>query len=197
VTHPEQCATPIGLAHLLEYWLDELPADANERIDEHLLGCACCSADLGELVALGGAVRESLRRGTVHAFVTDPFVRDLVEAGLRVREYRVPRNGSVDCHVAADDDLLVARLEAPLAGINRIDVFARDSLGPEDYVFRDVPFDAASGEVVLAPNLAILRTKPSHRHHMRLVAVDAAGERIIGEYTFVHTAGQPDSVGRP
>jgi hypothetical protein len=191
VTHPERCATPIGLARLLDYWLDELPAEATEPIDEHLLGCACCSAELGALVALGGAVRESLRCGTVRAFLTDPFIRHLIEGGRRVREYRVPHNGSVNCAVAPGDDVLSAYLEVPLAGVSRVDAFAADSLGPTEHAFRDIPFDAARGEVVLMPNLAALRGMPSHRFQVRLVAVAAAGERVIGEYTFVHTAGTP------
>ena len=190
MTRPERCAAPIGLARLLDYWLDELPADATEGIDEHLLGCAACSAELGELVALGGAVREALRRGTVHAFLTDPFIRRLAEGGRRVCEYRVPHNGSVNCAVAPDDDLLAAHLEAPLAGVSRVDAFATDSLDPTEHAFRDIPFDAARGEVLLVPNLAALRGMPSHRFQVRLVSVDAAGERAIGEYTFNHTAAE-------
>ncbi|HXR55673.1 MAG TPA: hypothetical protein VN858_02660 [Casimicrobiaceae bacterium] len=56
--------------------------------------------------------------------------------------------------------------------------------------FRDVPFDAASGEVVVAAKLAAIRAMPSHRQRVRLVAVDEAGERVIGDYTFNHTAGE-------
>jgi hypothetical protein len=29
---------------------------------------------------------------------------------------------------------------------------------------------------------------PSHRQRVRLMAVDASGERVIGDYTFNHTA---------
>lgn len=55
-------------------------------------------------------------------------------------------------------------------------------------VFRDIPFDAASGEVVLTPKIAYLRTMPSHQHRVRLIAVDSNGDQIIGDYTFNHTA---------
>ena len=36
--------------------------------------------------------------------------------GLRVREYRVPAGGRVDCTVTADDDLLVSHLEGDFRG---------------------------------------------------------------------------------
>jgi hypothetical protein len=55
-------------------------------------------------------------------------------------------------------------------------------------VFRDVPFDARSGEVVGAPNLAHLRAIPSHWRRFRLLAIDDGGERVIGDYTSNHTA---------
>jgi hypothetical protein len=103
-----------------------------------------------------------------------------------VREYRVARNGSVNCSVAPEDELLVSRLEAPLAGVRRVDVISYLNDAQTD-VFRDVPFDARSGEVVVAPQLAQLRAMPSHRRRLRLLAVDDSGERVLGDYTFNHT----------
>ena len=93
----------------------------------------------------------------------------------------------MNCTVAPEDELLVARLEAPLAGVNRVDAIAYPPDAPAE-VFRDIPFDAASGEVVVAPRIARIRAMPSHRQRLRLVAVDPSGERIIGDYTFDHTA---------
>jgi hypothetical protein len=104
-----------------------------------------------------------------------------------VREYRVAPNGSVNCTIAPEDELLVSRLEAPLAGVARIDVISYLNDAQTD-VFRDIPFDAASGAIVLTPSVARLRTMPSHRRRFRLVAIDESGERVIGDYTFNHTA---------
>ena len=120
-------------------------------------------------------------------FVTDAFVQTAVDHGTRVREYRVPRNGSVNCSIAPEDELLTSRLEAPLAGVQHIDVIAYLNDAQTD-VFRDVPFDPASGEVVVAPSVAHLRAMPSHRRRFRLLAVDEVGECVIGDYTFNHTA---------
>lgn len=49
---------------------------------------------------------------------------------MRIREYRLPPNGSVNCTVAPDDELLVTRLEAPLEGVERLDAVARLSIEP-------------------------------------------------------------------
>jgi hypothetical protein len=181
------CIAPPGDEALVAYWLNELGEAAEARIDEHVLGCAACSERLAGIVALADGVRSALRNGRVRMFVTDAFVRSAVEHGVRVREYRVPRNGSVNCSVAPEDELLVSHLEAPLAGVRRIDVISYLN-DEETDVLRDIPFDARSGEVVVAPNLAHLRAMPPHRRRFRLLAIDDDGERVIGDYTFNHTA---------
>ncbi|HEX6794090.1 MAG TPA: hypothetical protein VF304_09585 [Casimicrobiaceae bacterium] len=179
------CAVPIEQNTLVEYWLGELDEPTETRIDEHVLGCAICSHGLSEIVALADGIRSSFRHGAMRVFVTDAFVRTAAARGMRVREYRVPRNGSVNCSISAEDEMLVSRLEAPLAGVHRVDAISYRDDGATE-VFHDVPFDAASGEVVVAPKLAAIRAMPSHRQRVRLVAVDEAGERVIGDYTFNH-----------
>jgi hypothetical protein len=181
------CAAPLDERTLIEYWLGELPEGAEAAVDEHILGCGHCSARLGELVALAGGIRDALRHGKVHAFVSDSFIKSLAGQGLHVREYRVPRNGSVNCTVTAEDDLLIGRLEAPLAGVTRLDVVIH-SPGLPGEVRQDVPFDPARGEVVVVPNMVQLRAAPSHRLRLELIAVDDDGRRTIGEYIFNHTA---------
>lgn len=53
--------------------------------------------------------------------------------------------------------------------------------------FEDVPFDAAAGEVLMLPAPAELKRRGAFTHHVRLLAVDDTGERVLGEYTFLHT----------
>ena len=181
------CAAPIEDQAFIGYWLDELDEAANARIDEHVLGCAHCSERLAGIVALADGIGSAASQGAVRMFVTDAFVKRAVDHGTRVREYRVPRNGSVNCSVAPEDELLASRLEAPLGGVQRVDVISYLNDEQTD-VFRDVPFDAQSGEVVVTPNIAHLRTMPSHRRRFRLLAIEHDGERVIGDYTFNHTA---------
>jgi hypothetical protein len=119
--------------------------------------------------------------------VDDAFVRRLVEQGVRVREYRLPHNGSVDCTVTPDDDVVVARLEAPLGGVARLDMVEMDADGKGRTRLQDIPFRADSGGVVVVSRTDELRALPASTTRMRLLAVDATGERVIGEYIFRHT----------
>jgi hypothetical protein len=180
------CATPIEFSTLIEYWLGELDERASEHIDGHILDCGACSARLAEIVALGSGIRDAIVKGEVRAFITGDFVKRLGERGLRLREYRVPRNGSVKCSVAPEDEVVVARLEAPLEGVHRVDVISQFETHPPETI-RDIPFDAASGEVVITPKIANLRVTAPHQHRLRLIAVDTGVERVIGDYTFNHT----------
>lgn len=184
---PAACIAPISLARLIDYWLGELDEDAEERIDRHLLGCGECSDRLQQLVALGAGIRMLVRRGAVRAVVTDAFVKRLAAEGLRLREYRVPCNGSVNCTVAPEDEVMVARLEAPLHDVERLDLVVLGFEGTGQQRLRDVPFDAASGEVVLTPRIESIRALPATVGRMQLVAVERRGDRVLGEYTFVHT----------
>jgi hypothetical protein len=181
------CRAPVGDDALVAYWLGELDERAEASLESHLLACGDCSERLAGIVALADGLRRSVDEGAVRIVVTDAFVKDAARRGMRIREYRVPRNGSVHCSVAPEDDLLVSRLEAPLAGVERVDAITYID-GAQVEVFRDVPFDAASGEVVSVPKLAHVRTLPSHVRRVRLLSVDNNGERVIGDYTFNHTA---------
>ena len=184
------CKEPLAFSALIEYWLDELDEAAEARIDEHLFGCEECGAKLDEIVALAGGVRTAFGEGAVRAYVTDAFIKHIVGQNVRVREYRIPCNGSVNCTVMPEDEVMVSRLEAPLGGITRLDAYTY--LGDaQQQIFRDIPFDPESGEVVVTPKIALLRVAPSHVYRVRLVAVDANGEREIGNYTFNHTRFVP------
>lgn len=185
------CSVPIALNVLAEYWFGDADEATTNAIEEHLLGCDVCGAQLDELIALGHGVRAAFDDGLVGACVGAEFIDRLAARGTRVREYRVPRNGSVECSVAPDDKLLVSRLQAPLAGVTRLDVVARSSLTGSEQRRQDVPFDSASGEVVLAPKLADVRRLPAHRIEIRLIAVEPGGERLLGHYTLNHTPWSP------
>lgn len=180
------CGKPVDFEALVAWWLGEAPA--GDAIEEHLLACAHCSGRLEWLAALSHGVRAVVREGRVSMVVSAPFVESMRRAGLRLREYRLDPGGSVNCTIRADDDAVVSRLRAPLAGVRRLDVVRAQDAGPEERI-ADVPFDAAAGEVLLVPSAAWLKTMPAFTTRTRLVAVDEAGETQLGEYTFVHTPG--------
>ena len=170
-------------ATLVAEWLGELDEAREATLEEHYLGCGQCSAALAEVEALAEGVRRGV--GQVDAVLTPAFAEQLRARGMRLREYRVPRNGSVNCTIAPEDQLLLSRLQVPLGGVDRIDLLVVTPAG--QFRLEDVPFDAASGEVVLAPSLERVRAMPAQREVMRLIAIEAGGERLLGEYTFNHT----------
>lgn len=180
------CASPLPWDTLIGYWLGELAPAAEEDVEQHYLGCAQCSQRLEHLTTVGRGIRAVARTSGVDMIIMDEFVRRLTQDGSRVREYRLPPGGSVNCTAAPEDDFVVGRLEAPLAGVQRVDMLTLDAEGNTQRRQQDVPFVAASGGVVIAPGIASLRTV-AFSLRLRLVAVDEHGDHPLGDYTFNHT----------
>ncbi len=168
---------------LVDYWFGELEPEEEAGFEEHLFGCAECTAELERLAALGAAVRGAWRSGAVRAVISPALLEAMRQASLRLREYRVPPGGSVNCTIKESDDFVVSRLAAPLAGVRRVDLVTAGGR------LEDVPFDPAAGEVLVCPTPAALKRAGAHVDRVSLVAVEEAGERLLGEYTFVHTPG--------
>jgi hypothetical protein len=178
----------LSVEALLDYWLHENASSAAvDAADEHLMQCEACGHALDELIALGEGVRSAFRAGAVSAVTTAAFVRRLAGQGMRVREYRLPVNGSVNCTVAPDDDLLVSYLEAPLEGVQRLDAVTQWSLEPGvEHRLEDVPFDPQAGEVLYLPKIAAVKELPENTLRVRLLAVESGKAREIGRYAFFH-----------
>ena len=184
------CATPIEVERLVAWWLGELPAAADAPIEEHLFACAYCTRRLEELAALASGIRAAVRGGAVHAVISQPFLEYMKGQGMRIREYRLAPGERVACTIGASDDAVVSRLQVPLAGVTRVDAVQSLDLGDgrlQQWRLEDVPFDPKADEMLSLPSAAALKKLPAHTFRVQLVAVDAAGERSLGEYTFAHT----------
>ena len=181
------CLKSIAPELLVQYWLGELDESREAHVDEHLLGCACCVARLQEVVGIADGIRTLTRKGAVRGIVTHSFLERLAKQGLHLREYQVVHGGSVHCTVAPDDDLIVARLRAPLAGVTRLDLVMSDKDGVEQERLRDIQFNASAGEIILIPSIEYIRTLPASTSCIRLLAMDHESWNQIGEYTFFHT----------
>jgi hypothetical protein len=181
------CISPIDFETLVAYWLDEVPAQREAMLEAHLFDCAHCTRRLGVLAALASGVRAAVQDGKVTMVVSEPFIEAMRQTGLRLREYRLEPGGSVNCTIRADDDAVVSRLRAPLAGVTRLDLVRMRGGSESDERAADVPFDAETGEVIVIPSAAWLKTMPAFTMRMRLIAVDEAGEKQIGDYTFDHS----------
>lgn len=171
---------------LAAYWLGELPAAEAEKLEEHFFACSPCSRRLEWLAALAAGTRAALRAGAVGMIVTRPFVEAMKRAGMRLREYHLDPGGKVDCTITADDDAVVSRISAPLAGVTRLDVL-RDIDGKQQMESSDVPFDPAAQELIFMLRPAMLRKMAAHAVRVQLVSVEDGGRRTLGEYTFNHS----------
>jgi anti-sigma factor RsiW len=189
---PENCDNPIDAAVLADYWISALSEAEEETVEEHLFACDPCGARLREMIALAEEIRRLAREGSLRMVVSDEFLRRAEKAGLRVRQYAPPAGGSVQCTVTAEDDLLIGRLAADLAGAGRVDLSICDERGAEQSRMRDIPVNPSSGGVVLQESITSIKAAPTSTLILRLVGVsEAGGERLLGEYTFHHTRTLP------
>ena len=179
------CIAPIPFAALVDYWFGDLAQNEEERIEEHLFGCAQCSEQLGELAKLGAGIKSAFRSGEAWAVISPDFLQRMKQEGLRLREYRVGPGGSVNCTINAADDAVVSRLQASLEGVTRVDLVRLSAQG--EGRLTDIPFEPTAGEVLFCPSAASLKQAPAYTETIRLLAVDEAGERPIADYTFIHT----------
>ena len=182
MTHASCTTSP---RELLEYWLGELDAAHELRLDEHLLACAPCSGRLRAFVDLGAAIRNELLRGAFGFVLPAPYVRRIKQTGLQVREYDLEPGGSVNCTITPDDDLVVSYLRAPLRDVRRLDCVIDDPAAGTTRL-SDVAFDPGTDGVALVPSVMYLRTLGRAQVRARLVAVEDVGERVIADYTFNH-----------
>jgi hypothetical protein len=105
---------------------------------------------------------------------------------------RLAPGGSVECTVLPGDDLVAARLTADLRNVRHIDLVQCDAEGREHNRLKDIPVSASAQEVVLLERIDRMRALPACVQRLRLVTPGADGERLLGEYTFVHTPSSHD-----
>ena len=186
------CAGPIEPDVLMDYWLAVLSPADEDALELHLIACDECGERLRETIALAEGLHRLARSGTLQVIVSEPFARHAAEAGMRVREYAPTRGESVQCTVAADDDLLVARLAADLSNAERVDLAWCDTRGVEHQRLVDIPMHTDTGEVICQQSITWAKASPSVTMIARLLAVDHRGDqRLLGEYTFHHTRTIP------
>jgi hypothetical protein len=177
----------IAFERLASLALGELDDDAAAEVEEHVLGCSRCAAVLESLLELGDRLAEVARSGT-RMLAGRALVDRLAAAGLVTRTYSIAAGGQVACTVDDRDLYSAMRLSADTRGERRVDVVF---LSPErDIRYEDVPFEP-DGVVFVHP-AHYLRTIPSGRKMLRLVAVDDQGDRVLAEYVLNHTAPSSD-----
>jgi hypothetical protein len=149
-----ECSNPVEAAVLMDYWLAALPSTAEDAVEEHLLSCDDCGDRLREVIALAEALRVLARSGSLQVVVSDRFVAHAAETGLRVREYAPLSGDAIQCTVAADDDLLVARLAVKVTAASRVDLSWCDPRGVEQQRQVDIPIRADAGSVICQQSIS-------------------------------------------
>ena len=193
---PPTCHTPVDPAVLADYWLALLPTGEEEAVEAHLFQCDACGDRLRGIIDLAEALRALARSGSLRVVLADEFVRHAEETGRRVRQYDFGPGQIVPCTIAADDDLLVARLAADLSGADRIDLSFRDLQGVERGRMKDIPVRADATHVIYQESATFAKAAPTSSMVARLLAVGANGEeRLLGEYFFQHTRTIPGPPG--
>ena len=186
---PEQCPEPISPLDLADYWSGNLASQAEERVEEHLLGCDFCAGELERIIGIGMGIRELVRDGRVEMVLSRELLEKLRAAGVRVREYAVAAGGHVQCTATADDDVVLARLSAELAGSPRIDLLQMDAAGEVAARWENVPFHGGRNEILFTPVTALLKTVKTATMRVHLVSVAGGRDSLLAEYTFHHTTG--------
>jgi hypothetical protein len=125
--------------------------------------------------------------------VTKAMIDRMTADGLRIRHYRASPGDVVPCTVAPDDDVVATYLEAPVEGVQRVDLVLSDATGALLSRTDDVPVDAATGEVVYVMAGNFVHTMPASANplHVELWAHDADKPRRLARYTFQHTLYAP------
>jgi hypothetical protein len=159
----------------------ELSGDADLAVEEHVLSCSRCAARYESLLRLGPAIADLVRQGGVTMPASPALVERLEAERLITRRYTLESGKPVPCSVGPDDIYALSTYSVDPLGVSRIDLIRGGERVP------DVPFDAA-GRVYLVTSADALRKLPTMRLQLRLLAVDDAGERILGDYVLEHTA---------
>jgi hypothetical protein len=141
------CANPLSLETLVAYWASDLPQPETDAVDSHVMGCAAC-ARASERIAV---VTEGIR-ASISPFISARELDALRARGLRVEENPVRPGERAPVLFRRDVDLLLHRLgELDLSRAERVEVkVSSEETGEVMLESPAVPFEAASGEVLIA-----------------------------------------------
>lgn len=185
-----RCAEPLAFESLVDYWLDDAPPGEDSTLEEHLFGCETCSAELEGVARLGSAIRELGREGRLAGALGPSLLERLERDGRVVRRYRAAAGGVIHCTAGADDDLVALELAADFGDVGQVDLLHLAEDGTLLQRVRRLPV-IGEREVVWASPGDLIRSLPTSVMFVRLVAVEPAGDRLLGEYTLRHTAFRP------
>lgn len=185
------CIAPIPLAELIAYDRGELDEAREADIEAHYFDCAACTLRLQSIADLAAGIVDLVRHAMVSASVTADFVARSVDAGLRIRTYRLGPGEQRACTAAPDDDFVAIRLGLELETATNVDIAvewtAVETGATDTRSYDEVTHDRGTNEVILLFAAAQVREFPRSQWRMSAVIHEADGERRVGPYTLNHT----------
>lgn len=141
------CSNAIAWDTLVDYWAGELDDASTETVEDHLFGCADCTAAAARVAAVTEAVRAALPPA-----VTRRHVERLRASGARIRENDFTPGDRREVQFDAGADLLIHRLGGlDLTGAERVALrITSESTGALVAADDAITFDAAEGAVLVA-----------------------------------------------
>lgn len=141
------CTAPLAWELLVDYWADDLDASVLGQVEEHLFGCASCSATSERIARIVQAIRSAI----------PPIIDSETVAVLRARGLVIEENvfwpGQRQVVTFGPGvDLLIHRLQGlDLSRAERVAVSIRAEASGA-LLFEDpaAPFDRQRGEVLIA-----------------------------------------------
>jgi hypothetical protein len=141
------CSAPIALDALVAYWADDLDPAQIDRVEEHLMGCGMCSSTSGQIAAVTETVR-----AMIPLFLSSERLAALRASGVRFVENPCVSEITKPALFPLGADVLLHRLGGlELANAARVGItVSLEDTGQVLLEEPQIPFDAATGEVLVA-----------------------------------------------
>jgi anti-sigma factor RsiW len=141
------CANPIAWPTLVDYWAGDLNDAETAVVDEHLFGCADCTAASARVAAVAQALRSAIQSVVLRSTVERMRAR-----GTRIRENGFAPGDRREVEFSAEAELLIHRLGGlDLTDAERVDLrVTAESTGALVAAVEDVPFDPTEGALFIA-----------------------------------------------
>jgi anti-sigma factor RsiW len=141
------CSNPIAWETLVDYWAGDLDAVAEGAVEDHVFGCADCTAASARVAAVTEPLRAALQ-----PVVSRREVEQLRAGGTRIRESDFTPGERRSVQFPADTDLMIHRLSGlDLTGAEKVGFrITSESTGAVLVAVDAVPFDPTEGAVLVA-----------------------------------------------
>ena len=176
-----QCASPLSFETLVAYWAGDLPQVEADAVDGHVIGCATCATASERIAVITEAIR-----GSISPFISARQLDELRARGLRVEENPVRPGERAPVVFRRDVDLLVHRLgELDLSRAERVQVrVSSEETGDVMIESAAAPFDAASGEVLIACQRHFSEMPPNVKFEVSVIEAGVA--KLSATYLVPH-----------